>query len=768
MFSLGASVKLRAVACWFLLSTLVASAQNSNPPQSQTGSELTIEDIYAEGGLLGRPPESIKWAPDGSRVAFVQRDDSGAKGALYYVDASHPQPAVLVASEKLSSLAPPISAIKDERQKEARQRYSVAAYHWSPDSKKLLFDSMGQLWLYSLDSGTGVQLTSSNDASVDPKFSPDGSHIAYLRKHNLYVRDVTGGHEDALTHDDDANLLNGEVDWVYEEELYTRSNYFWSPDGKQIAFLRMNEKPVPDYPITDWIPLHSAVDQQKYPQPGDPNPEVRLGVVGSGGGKIKWFTGSAANNGVPLGGDTNTYIPRFGWVRPGILWAMALNRAQDRLDLYFIDVKSGKAQFMMSESSDVWIDMHPETEFLLLQSGDRYLWTSWRDGYYHIYLYQFDNQNPLSGPANLVQQLTHGEWDVENIDGVDEKRGIVYFTANAEDWRQANLYAVGLDGKNFHRVSKEDGAHNATFDPANAKYYVDTYSSLTTPTAMSFCKVSGECTAFWKPRAIEQYNLPAPQKVEFTAADGKTKLLGTIVLPTGGPMMANGKAPLILNPYGGPGSQSVRDSWGGATYYFDSILARRGFAVLHVDNRGMANRGKAYAAALRHNFGETELADQIASVKQALQQFPQLDGNRLGFWGWSYGGYFTLYAMTHSDLFKSGVAVAPVTDWRLYDSIYTERYMGLPKDNEEGYKKSSPVNNAADLKGNLLEVHGTSDDNVHFQNTVQMVNAFLNGGKQFELMIYPRKTHGIAGKEARTHLFHLIENHFEETLAPGK
>jgi len=769
---MGAFVRLRLAALAFplLFSILVSaqSADSSSSASAQGAPQLTIEDIYADGGLLGRPPESIKWAPDGSRVAFVQRDDSGEKGALYYVDSKNPKPAVLVAREKLASLAPPISAIKDERQKDAMQRYSVAAYHWSPDSKKLLFDSLGQLWLFRLDNGTAVQLTSSNDSSVDPKFSPDGSHIAYVRKHNLFVRDISGGREDALTRDDDPNLLNGEVDWVYEEELYSRSNYFWSPDGKQIAFLQMNEKPVPNYPITDWIPTQATISDQKYPQPGDANPVVRLGVVGTGGGKVKWLSAGGGNNGVPLGGDSNVYVPRFGWVRPGIVWAMALNRPQDRLDLYFIDVKSGKSQLIMSESSDAWIDMHPETEFELLRSGDRYLWTSWRDGHYHIYLYQFDNQNPLSGEAKLVQQLTQGDWDVESIDGIDEQHGIVYFTANEGDWRQANLYAVGLDGKNFQRVSKQDGAHAATFDPANAKYYVDNYSSLGTPPTMSLCAVNGECNPFWKPRSIEQYQLPTPRKVEFTAADGSTKLLGTILLPTGGPMMAGGKAPMIVNPYGGPGAQTVRDSWGGANYYFDTILARQGFAVLHVDNRGMANRGKSFAASLRHNFGPNELADQIAAVKQALQQFPEIDGKRLGFWGWSYGGYFTLYTMTHSDMFKAGVSVAPVTDWRLYDSIYTERYMGLPKDNPTGYANSSPVNSAGDLKGSLLEVHGTSDDNVHFQNTVQMVNAFINSGKQFELMIYPRKTHSIAGKQARTHLFHLIEKHFEETLAPNK
>ena len=259
-----------------------------------------------------------------------------------------------------------------------------------------------------------MQVTASSEPSEDPKFSPDGSRIAYIRKHNLYVRPLSGGNERTLTKDGDDNLLNGEVDWVYEEELYTRSNYFWSPDGKQIAFLQMNEKEVPTYPITDWMPLHATVDQQKYPQPGDPNPNVRLGVVNSDGGKLKWITISGASSGsLPLGENSNVLVPRFGWVRNGLLWAMAMNRVQDRLDLYFIDVNSGKSKLIMNESTDAWIDMHPEVDFQLLASGDRYLWTSWRDGHNHIYLYQFDKQNPLDSEAKLVAQLTHGDWEVE-------------------------------------------------------------------------------------------------------------------------------------------------------------------------------------------------------------------------------------------------------------------------------------------------------------------------------------------------------------------
>ncbi len=762
---------LLAVFLACLFSSLMAFAQPGTTvpaPEAQATKELTIESIFKDAGILGRGPESIKWSPDGTKVSFVQRDDSGDHGALRFVDVTTGRGAVLVASEKLATLAPSSSAIKDERKKEAAQRYSIAAYHWSPDSKKLLFDSQGQLWLYTLDTSTAVQVTASSEPSEDPKFSPDGSRIAYIRKHNLYVRPLGGGNEKALTKDGDDNLLNGEVDWVYEEELYTRSNYFWSPDGKQIAFLQMNEKEVPTYPITDWMPLHATVDQQKYPQPGDPNPNVRLGVVNSDGGKLKWITISGASSGsLPLGGNSNVLVPRFGWVRNGLLWAMAMNRVQDRLDLYFIDVNSGKSKLIMNESTDAWIDMHPEVDFQLLASGDRYLWTSWRDGHNHIYLYQFDKQNPLDSEAKVVLQLTHGDWEVENIDAVDEQRGIVYFSANEGDWRQKNIFAVGLDGQNFHRISKENGSHFADFDPKDSKYYVDGYSNLTTPPSISLCTVDGHCNPFWKARSVEAYNLLTPKLVDFKAADGTTVLGGAILLPESGPMMTNGKVPLILNPYGGPGAPDIPDAWG-EIGFFDQILARQGFAILKVDNRGMANRGKAFALPIKHNFGEVELADQLAAAKQALEQFPQLDASRVGIWGWSYGGYLTLYALEHSDKLKGGVSVAPVTDWRNYDSIYTERYMGLPKDNEDGYRKSSPVNFADNLHGKLLEVHGTGDDNVHMQNTIQMVNAFINAGKQFNLMVYPRKTHGIGGFQARTHLFHMIEDHFEEVLAPGK
>ena len=323
----------------------------------------------------------------------------------------------------------------------------------------------------------------------------------------------------------------------------------------------------------------------------------------------------------------------------------------------------------------------------------------------------------------------------------------LFVTTNAGDDRQRHLCSVKLDGSDFQCLTKV-GTHEAKVAP-NGQYFVDHFSSLMTPPQLSFCHVGGNCDVFWRSKSVDSLNLIAPQFVDFKADDG-TVLRGIIYLP---PDSAGKKVPLLNNPYGGPHGQSVRDQWGGAGFLFNQILMRDGIAVLVVDNRGMGARGKKFAATLIHNFGEVELKDQLAAIDQALQKFPQLDGSRMGWWGWSYGGYMTLEAMTHSDRFKAGVAVAPVTDWRDYDSIYTERYAGLVPQYDEGYKKGSPITYAANLKGHLLEVHGTSDDNVHMQNTMQMINAFINAGKQFDLQLYPRKTHSISGPGTRVHLF---------------
>ena len=726
-------------ACPFLVRL---AAQN--PPTKP----LTIESIYQPGGLAGRGPETDEWSPDGTKLSFVQRDERGEKGELWYVDTATGAKKVLVSAAKLASLDPDVNKVKNEREKERLTRYHVASYLWAPDSKHLIFDSRGQLWLYDLTSETAVQFTSAGDASGDPKFSPDGNHLAYVRKHNLFVRPVSGKDEKQLTRDTSENLLNGDIDWVYAEELGVRSNYFWSPDNKQIVFLHMDETNVPTYPITDWLQAHPTVDQQKYPKVGDPNPAVKIGIVDIDRGKTRWIS---------LTNGDDFYIPRFGWVKDGVIWVEVLNRPQTKLDLYFVDAKTEKSRLVLSESRpDSWFDFE-HTEIKFLNSGGQFLWPSWRDGNTHLYLYSFDKQNPMSSDAKLERQLEKGDYEVLGILGVDETAGRVFFQANKDDPRQEHICSVKLDGSDFNTLRTEEGIQLGNFSD-DAKHYTEMRFGPHASPVLSLCTVGQQCNPVWSAHdEIAEYGLRAPKFLDFKADDGTT-LYGRLLLPPEG--VAAGKIPVIVNIYGGPAGQTVRK---GVPDPFDEILARRGFAVFSVDNRGTPGRDRAFQTAIRHEFGAIELKDQLTALDQLLAQYPQLDKDRVAIWGWSNGGSMTLYSMTHSDRFKAGVAVAPMIPLN-YDSIYTERYLGLLNDNREAYERSDMTKSADNLHGALLLVHGTSDDNVHLQNSIQMINAFINAGNPFHLMLYPNKTHSIAGKDARVHLFNMIVEHFEREL----
>ena len=721
------------------------------PLRSQTSptQPLTIETLFQPGGLAGRGPETTAWSPDGAKLSFVQRDEKGEKGELWYIDTATGEKKVLVSAAKLGSLDPDVNKVKNEREKERLTRYHVAAYLWAPDSKHLLFDSQGQLWLYDLGNETAVQFTAAGDPSGDPKFSPDGNHVAYVRRHNLYVRPVSGKDEKQLTKDMGENLFNGDIDWVYAEELGVRSNYFWSPDSKEIVFLHMDETTVPTYPITDWMPTHPSVDQEKYPKVGDPNPVVKLGVVDVDKGKPKWIT---------LTSDQDFYIPRFGWIKDGVIWAEVLNRTEDKMDLYFVDTKTGKARLVLTETRpDAWFDFE-HTEVRFLKSSGQFLWPSWRDGNMHIYLYSFDKRNPMEAEAKLERQLEKGAYEVLGIDGVDEASGTVFFQANKDDPRQTHVYSVQLDGSGFKPLTTGEGQHQANFSD-DGKHYTQMYFGPQASPTLTLCAVAGVCYPVWKAHdEIAEYGLRAPKYLELKADDGTT-LYGRLLLPPEG--AAGGKIPLIVNIYGGPAAQMVRK---GVPDAFDEILSRKGFAIFAVDNRGTPGRDRKFQTAIRHEFGAIELKDQLTALDQLLAQYPQIDKDRIGIWGWSNGGSMTLYAMTHSDRFKAGVAVAPVTNQVNYDSIYTERYMGLLKDDKAGYEQSDVTKSADKLHGALLLVHGTSDDNVHFQNSIQMINALISAGKQFRLMIYPNKTHSISGKDARVHLFTMIAEHFDKEL----
>jgi dipeptidyl-peptidase-4 len=702
---------------------------------------VTVEEIYnQEQATL--PPQGMAWSPDGARLSYI-----GDQGDLMATEGGTGISQVLIDRARMIALNAPVTS---EHDRNNRTRYHQASYIWVPDSKHVLFDSSGQLWFFDLATKTGLQVASTGSGSGDdPKFSPDGNYLSYIREHNLYVRKLRDTNAASrLTDSQNDTLLNGEVDWVYEEELDVRSNYFWSPDSRRVAYLQMNESAVPEYPIEDWIPTHATVDRQRYPQPGDFNPVVRVGVVNAGGGRTRWVN-------LPID-NGNDYIPRFGWLNAKTLWIETLARNHQKMTLYFADLSTDELKPVLTTTDGKFLDASYDVNFF----AANFLLTSWRDGHHHIYLYAFDGKNPLAAEASLVKQLTGGDWDVAQISGVNEVTRTVYYLSNEGNPRQQQIWAVGLNGEGKHQVSRSGGWHEPLFSP-NTNFFADTVSSAMTPPVLDLCRRQTDCKTIWKAPQVDAVLTP-PLDLEWKAADGVTTLYSTLLLPPD--KTAAASVPLVVNPYGGPGAQTVTDKWDASERLFDQVLAQSGFAVLHVDNRGMKGRGRDFAQAAYHDFGPVQLGDQLAALDQALHSYPQLDANRLGWWGVSWGGTFTLYAMTHSDRFRAGIAWAPVTNWEDYDSIYTERYLGLPASNADSYRDDSVVNGAANLKGRLLLVQGTGDDNVHFENSIQFIQQLIDADIPYDLQIYPRKTHGISGPEARTHLYSRILAHFERYL----
>ncbi len=721
-------------------------------PLAATGQQpLTVEAIFAHGPLVPTPSDQLSWSPDGRHLTYFDG------GQLMDVDPGTGNAQVLVSAARMNSFQ---STDGSEQDRDHRERYSMAGYLWAPDSQHILFDASGRLWLYDVRSGAGRQIVDTGSASGDdPKFSPDGSSISFIRNHGIAVIRLRDPGSPVLALAPASSppagapdaVLNGAVDWVYEEELEVRSNYFWSPDSRNILFLQSNESAVPQYPLTDWIPDHAQVEWQRYPQPGDANPAVRVGVVGATGGPTTWID-------IPLGaGD---YIPRFGWVNRSTVWIEAVSRDHRHRAIFFAGADGGHARKMLEIDDRKFVD----DDYDVSVGGGAIVLTSWNDGNAHIYLYSYSQARPLAGEARLDRQLTSGNFDVSAVYTVDPDRRLVTYASNEGNPLEQQVWQVNFKAER-RQLSAGAGSHDASFSPGG-NTFVDTYSTRATTPLVRLCPLqSGPpsdtgCRVFWQTRVLDRYRLQAPRQLEVKAHDGTT-LYATLLLPAGATDPAS--VPLILNPYGGPHAQEVVNRWDG-DLLFDNVLVEHGFAVLRADNRGMGGRGRAFAQAAYRNFGPVQLEDQLTVLDAALARYPQLDSRRVGWWGWSWGGSFTLYALTHSNRFRAGVAVAPVTDWRDYDSIYTERYLGLPSQNADSYRSFSVVNSAAQLHGRLLIAHGTGDDNVHIENTVQFVQKLLEAGIPYDLQIYPRKTHSIEGPDVRTSLYNRILAQFEMYL----
>jgi dipeptidyl-peptidase-4 len=723
----------------------IAPAQQAPKPTRP----WTIADIGRTAMSSAFPPSDPVWSPDSGRLTYL----SPSNDDLLSVDPATGKVSVLVEHARLQSI---MDAKISEKDRDHRNRYHTSDYHFAPNSTDVLFDTGGELWLYDTTKNSGAKVTDTGEGSGDdPKFSPNSGYISYLSNHNLFVHKLNGSGADLnLTRTTDPAIINGEVDWVYEEELDVRSNYFWSPDSKSIAYLQANETKVPQYPIVDWIPTHPTTDQQRYPQPGDPNPDVRVGVVSITGGATRWIK-------LPLS-PGNDYIPRFGWINDHIVWIETVTRDHKHFGIWFADAHTGEARQVLSETAEKFFDESYDVHFM--EKSSQFIVTSWRDGFTHIYLYSFDTAHPMAANATLDREVEKGDYEVDEVEGMNEASKTIFYRSNQGDPLQKQIWAVQYDGSGKRQVSTSHGYHKGTISP-DGTFFADEASDTTVPPTMSVCSGSGACNLYWHGEPIGDFTVRAPQELHLKAADGTTTIYATLLLPAGATSAAS--VPLVNNPYGGPHAQTVEDRFS-PELFFDQLCTEHGIAVLHVDNRGMGGRGRDFAYAAYHDMGPVQFADQMAAIDQVLAQNPVLDPKRLGWWGWSWGGTFTLYALTHSDRFKAGVAVAPVTDWHNYDSIYTERYMSLPAENAAGYKDNSVVTTAAGLKGRILIAQGTGDDNVHMQNTIQFIQGLIDAGVPYDLQLFPRKTHSIAGPEARLELFNRIVYHFETYLRDAK
>lgn len=728
-----------------LLSILLLSVVAS-PAPAQTAKKLSIEAIFAEPGLTGPAPTEFQWSPDGKLLTYILPQDGEDEARdLWAFDPVTGEKRILVSDEQLSRLAPGTEqATRDERERERRRRYSVAAYLWSPDAKAILFTSAGRLYLFDLASGQPRALAPARSGVRDPKFSPDGRWVSFLLRHDIWLVPVEGGAERPLTTGATDTLFHGDLDWVYPEEFAIRSGYAWSPDSLRIAFLELDQSRVPTYPITDLISLEPSVDSQRYPKAGDPNPGVRLGVVevknaGRRNARTVWVK------------KADEYLPRFSWVNNSRVAVQFLNRAQTELQLLFADALDGVTSTVLVERDPYWINVMNDLKFL--DDSKEFLWTSERSGYRHIEVYGYDGQKKRT--------LSSGEWEVQAIEKVDAKSGWVYYTSNESNPLGTDLYRIRLDGSQKTRLTDGRGVHAVDINDQGSEY-LDAFSTLTAVPQWRVRALAEEKShLLHQARSLEEYNLVEPELETVQAPDGA---LIRVLLLKPQKIEPQRKYPLLIYVYGGPHAPTIRDAFESrGRYLFHQYLAAKGYVVAHIDDRTSSILGHRYEAAAHRRYGPAAVRDYLTAVDH-LKTLPFVDADRVGIWGWSGGGFSTCFALTHSKAFRLGIAVAPVTDWRLYDSIYTERYMGLPAEEEEAYRETSPMRAAKNLHGRLVLAHGTADDNVHLQNTMQMVQALIDAGKPYDLLLYPGKTHGIYGATARVHLFRAIEEYLERYL----
>ncbi|AIN74893.1 dipeptidyl-peptidase-4 [Flavobacterium psychrophilum DSM 3660] len=633
----------------------------------------------------------------------------------------------------------------------------IDSYTFSSDEKKILIANntnqifrhsfLANFYIYDMVNKSLTKIA--DDKIQEPTFSPDGSKIAFAKENNLYVYELASKKTTQITTDGKKNaIINGVTDWVYEEEFAFVRAFDWNATSDKIAFIRFDESQVPEFSMNIYgKDLYPVTDVFKYPKAGEKNSDVSLHIYDIKTANVKK---------VDLGNYNDFYIARLNWTNEAnTLSAQVLNRHQSTLDLLFIDGNTGAKRIVLNEKDKAYIDVTDNLTFL---KDNSFIWTSEKDGFNHIYLYD--------KTGKLKNQITKGNWDITNYYGFDEKTGTIYYQSVENGSINRDVYSIKLNGSGKTRLTSATGTNAATFSP-NFQYFINSYSSAknTPKYTLNESKTGNSIKTIVSNEALEtklsSYNLPAKEFFELTTAKGN-KLNAWMIKPTG--FDANKKHPVFMYQYSGPGSQQVNNDWNGADDYWFMMLAQQGYIVACVDGRGTGFKGADFKKCTQKELGKFEVEDQIDAAK-VFGTYTYVDKTRIGIFGWSFGGFMASNCIFQgADIFKTAIAVAPVTSWRYYDSIYTERYMQTPQENASGYDNNSPINHVNKLKGNFLLIHGTADDNVHVQNSMKMIEALIQANKQFDWAIYPDKNHSIYGGKTRLQLYTKMTNFIKEKL----
>ena len=726
--------------------------------QQAPASVLTLDRLFSSGDFSGDHFGPARWLDDGSGYTTVEASEAVQRGRdIVRYDPATGRREVLVSAERLVPSS-------------GSQPLAIHNYVWSPDGRKLLIypnskrvwrqNTRGDYWVLDLETGRLQQLGGDATPStlMFAKFSPDGTRVGYVREHNLYVEHLADGHIVPLTHDGSTTLINGTFDWVYEEEFSLRDGFRWSPDGTRIAYWQIDAEGVRDFLLINYTDsLYSFVIPIQYPKAGTTNSACRVGVVSADGGETTWFE--------PTDDLRNHYIARMDWAaNSDEIIFQHFNRQQNTLEVMLGNVDNGAMGPIFVERDSAWIDIHDDLHWL--DDGNRFTWVSERDGWRHAYL--------VERSGSETQLITRGDFDILSVARVDEAGGWLYYMASPENPTQRYLYRTPLRGDGpVERLTPVDqpGTHSYQMSP-DAKWAIHTHSTFDTPPVIDLVRLPEHevvRTLVDNARLHATVEALTRGETEFFRVDiGDGVLLdGWMITPSD--FDPAKRYPVLFYVYGEPWSQTVVDRWGGNRTLWHTMLAEQGYVVMSIDNRGTPQpRGRAWRKIVYGSVGVLASQDQAAAVR-AINQWSFVDSTRIGIWGWSGGGSMTLNALfRYPEVYHMGMSVAPVPDQRYYDTIYQERYMGTPQDNPDGYREGSPITYAQNLQGDLLLIHGTGDDNVHYQGSEALINKLIEHNKHFTMMSYPNRSHGIwEGRGTTRHLYGLLTRYLNEHLPPG-